>query len=79
VSRVNWNRLAHRYDLLSPRERLRAALEAEARGDSEERARLVGSCPMSAAWISDPAFSDRLDASRDGPDQAASTPSSASA
>ena len=47
-----------------PDERFRRVLEAYARGDDETAAELVESCPMRAYRISDPAYMDRVDASR---------------
>lgn len=62
---LNANGLARRYDRLTPDERARAALEASARGDFEERDRLIDSCPRHTYSEPDAAFMDRLDASRD--------------
>jgi hypothetical protein len=62
---LNGNGLARRYGRLTPDERVRAALEASARGDFEERDRLIDSCPQRDYRMSDHVFMDRLDASRD--------------
>jgi hypothetical protein len=58
-------RLAAHYDRLEPEERFRAALEAAAREDYDERGRLVDSCPRLTYEMSDVGFLDRVDASRD--------------
>jgi hypothetical protein len=71
VSRTNGSGLAHRYDVLSADERHRLALEARARDDEQEWDRLVASCPLARRRdgspalfkLTDPAFTDRWDAS----------------
>jgi hypothetical protein len=65
VSRPNDNGLSHRYHLLEPHERFRAALEAAARGDDRERQRLVDTCPQRTYRMTDADYLDRVDASRD--------------
>jgi hypothetical protein len=50
---------------LEPEERFRAALEAAAREDYDERGRLVNSCLRLTYEMSDVGFLDRVDASRD--------------
>lgn len=65
MSRPNDNGLAHRYHLLKPHERFRAALEAAARGDDRERERLVATCPRKDYRMPDADYLDRVDGSRD--------------
>jgi hypothetical protein len=59
---VKQNGIVHRYDRLEPEERFRAALEADARGDDDERRRLIDSCPRLTYKMNDAAFTDRVDA-----------------
>jgi hypothetical protein len=47
------------YDRLSPSERFRLAVEAQARGDETESRRLVDSCPIRNYRMTDRAFSGR--------------------
>lgn len=65
MTRANGNALAHRYGLLAADERFRLAIEAGARGDDVERARLAASCPMQTGSWSDPAYFERVEASRE--------------
>jgi hypothetical protein len=58
-------RLRSRYASLAPEERFRAALEAAARDDFDERESLVATCPEKTYRMPDAAFLDRIDASRD--------------
>jgi hypothetical protein len=53
------------YHQLTPSERFRLVLEASARDGEEERARLVRLCPRKTYTMTDLAFTDRCDASRD--------------
>jgi hypothetical protein len=62
---VNGRRLGDHYPALEPQERFQAALEAATREDYDERRRLVDSCPRRTYTMSDTAFLDRVDASRD--------------
>jgi len=62
---VRGNRIVHRYDRLQPEERFRLVLEASARDDERERERLVSTCPYGHYRMSDAAYMDRVDASRD--------------
>jgi hypothetical protein len=57
--------LRSQYANLAPDERLRAVLEAGARGDFDERDSLVTSCPRKDYRTLDADFLDRCDASRD--------------
>jgi len=65
MSAVNGRRLSDHYAVLDPQERFRLALEAGARGDDEERELLVSSAAMCSYRITDPAYQDRVDASRE--------------
>jgi hypothetical protein len=56
---IKQNGLVHRYHRLEPEERLRATLEAAARGDEEEYDRLWDTCPMRQYSMTDAAFTDR--------------------
>jgi hypothetical protein len=58
-------RLRNRYASLAPDERFRAALEAAARDDLDERESLVATCPQKTYRMPDVAFLDRIDASRE--------------
>jgi hypothetical protein len=58
-------RLRSQYARLRPEERFRAVLEAGARGDDREREALVASAPLRTYRLSDGAYLDRVDASRD--------------
>jgi hypothetical protein len=62
---VKQNGLVHRYDRLEPEERFRAALEAAAREDEDERRHLADTCPRKDYRMTDAAYLDRVDASRD--------------
>lgn len=57
-------KIARLYQHLTPEERFRLALEALARDDEEEMDRLGRTCPRKNYSLRDPAFTDRLDASR---------------
>lgn len=58
------NGLARLYDRLTPEERFKLHVEAFARNDLEEAARLRQACPLQTYRIGDPAFFYRLDACR---------------
>lgn len=48
------------YESLTPKQRIIAAINAEARNDQEERQRLVRTCPKKSYLMNDAAFSDTL-------------------
>jgi hypothetical protein len=48
------------YESLTPRQRIIATIEAEARGDDEESQRLVKTCPKKNYQMNDAAFSDEM-------------------
>lgn len=50
------------YPAITPDERFKLTMEAEARGDEEERKRLVKSCPKKDYRMNDAAFTNRIDA-----------------
>lgn len=58
---MNRNTLSQHYDQFTPRERLRLALAAQARGDEEEVVRLRHSCPHRTLAIEDPNYTNLLD------------------
>lgn len=49
------------YESLTPRQRVIASIEALARGDEEERIRLVKSCPKKNYKQNDSAYTDKMD------------------
>jgi hypothetical protein len=61
---LNWRALSRHYYELDGTERFRLALEAAARDDERERERLRDTAPMRRYKITDPAYMDRVDASR---------------
>jgi hypothetical protein len=62
---VKQNGIVHRYDRLGPDERFRAAMEAAARDDDQERERLVATCPRRHYVMTEAGFTDRVDAAHD--------------
>jgi hypothetical protein len=61
---LNGKGLVGRYHELRPEERFRLVTTAGARDDERELERLVSTCPMLTYRITDPAYLDRVDASR---------------
>jgi hypothetical protein len=57
---VNTNSAARLYDRLTPDERFRLAIEAEARGDEQEVGRLVSSCPRKVYREIDAEYGERI-------------------
>jgi hypothetical protein len=53
------------YDRLTPEERFRLVVEAEARGDEREFSRLVRSAPRHTYIEADPSYTGRVRASKD--------------
>ena len=49
------------YEDLTPRQRVIASVEAEARGDQDERQRLMSSCPRLNYCRTDAAYSDAME------------------
>lgn len=49
------------YENLTPGERIVASVEALARGDMDERQRLISSCPKKTVTQTDPAYSDVME------------------
>jgi hypothetical protein len=62
---LNGKGVTRHYGQLDPGERFRLALEAGARDDDRERARLAQSAPMYPVRVTDPAYTDLVDASRE--------------
>jgi hypothetical protein len=62
---LNGRGLTYHYRELEPEERFRLAIEAVAREDDRELARLADSVPMYHYSISDPAYMDRVAACRE--------------
>ena len=50
------------YESLTPAQRVIASIEALARGDEEEKRRLVTSCPKKTYTMTDAAYSDKMEA-----------------
>lgn len=63
-SRNGHGSLAGLYDRLTPQERFRLSVEAEARGDEEDARRLVDSCPRRQYRMNEVAFTGRWDTAR---------------
>ncbi len=59
---MNLNGLANLYDQLTPEERFKLDVEAMARGDTEESARLVHTCPTRNYQMNEIGFTDRWQA-----------------
>lgn len=49
------------YDNLTPKQRIIASIDAMARGDEEERLRLIKSCPKKSYRLTDSAYSFRIE------------------
>lgn len=49
--------ISKHYDILTPQERLILSVEAQARGDTEERATLAATCPKKSYLMNDHKFS----------------------
>lgn len=59
------NNLGKYYDVINPEERFKLLLAALTRGDEDEAQKLRKTCPKKHYSMSDAAYSDRLEASRD--------------